>query len=47
MPIGEPGRVQELVKVTREQDGSIRQERLGHVRFVPLIGTEGWKDAGR
>jgi protein-L-isoaspartate(D-aspartate) O-methyltransferase len=43
MPIGDPGAVQELVKVTRQKDGTVRQEGLGQVRFVPLIGAEGWK----
>jgi protein-L-isoaspartate(D-aspartate) O-methyltransferase len=42
MPIGEPGWVQELVKVTKQEDGVLRQENLGAVRFVPLIGEEGW-----
>jgi protein-L-isoaspartate(D-aspartate) O-methyltransferase len=42
MPIGEPGGVQKLVKVTKEQDGTIQQSDLGAVRFVPLIGEEGW-----
>jgi protein-L-isoaspartate(D-aspartate) O-methyltransferase len=45
MPVGEPGWVQELVKVTKQQDGILKQESLGGVRFVPLIGEEGWKDA--
>jgi protein-L-isoaspartate(D-aspartate) O-methyltransferase len=45
MPIGSPGWVQELVKVTKQEDGVLRQENLGGVRFVPLIGEEGWKDA--
>ena len=44
MPIGSPGWVQELVKATRQEDGIIRQENLGGVRFVPLIGEEGWND---
>jgi protein-L-isoaspartate(D-aspartate) O-methyltransferase len=44
MPIGDPGWVQELVKVTKQEDGILRQENLGGVRFVPLIGEEGWKD---
>jgi protein-L-isoaspartate(D-aspartate) O-methyltransferase len=44
MPIGDPGWVQELVKVTKQDDGILRQENLGGVRFVPLIGEEGWKD---
>jgi protein-L-isoaspartate(D-aspartate) O-methyltransferase len=45
MPIGDPGWVQELIKVTKQQDGILKQENLGGVRFVPLIGEEGWKDA--
>ena len=44
MPVGDPGGVQELVKVTRRTDGSTVQENLGGVRFVPLIGEEGWSD---
>jgi protein-L-isoaspartate(D-aspartate) O-methyltransferase len=43
MPVGEPSGVQHLVKVTKRQDGKIDQEDLGAVRFVPLIGEEGWK----
>ena len=42
MPVGEPGWVQELIKVTKQEDGILRQENLGGVRFVPLIGEEGW-----
>lgn len=45
MPIGEPGWVQELVKVTKGPGGKLIRENLGGVRFVPLIGEEGWKDA--
>ena len=45
MPVGDPGWVQKLVKVTRRADGSLDQADLGEVRFVPLIGAEGWNDA--
>jgi protein-L-isoaspartate(D-aspartate) O-methyltransferase len=45
MPVGEPGWVQELVKVTKGPKGKLIHENLGAVRFVPLIGEEGWKDA--
>ena len=45
MPIGGAGWVQKLVKVTKAEDGSLQQSDLGGVRFVPLIGEEGWKDA--
>ena len=42
MPVGEPGWVQELVKVTKHGDGTLMQQKLGGVRFVPLIGEQGW-----
>lgn len=45
MPVGSPGWPQELVKVTKRADGSVERQNLGGVRFVPLIGEEGWKDA--
>ena len=45
MPVGGPGRVQTLVRVTNATDGSVEQSSLGDVRFVPLIGAEGWSDA--
>jgi protein-L-isoaspartate(D-aspartate) O-methyltransferase len=44
MPVGDPGWAQELVKVTKRPDGTTSQENLGGVRFVPLIGEEGWRD---
>ena len=44
MPVGSPRDVQHLVKVTRREDGSLQQSDLGGVRFVPLIGEEGWRD---
>jgi protein-L-isoaspartate(D-aspartate) O-methyltransferase len=45
MPIGEPASVQRLVRATRRKDGTLEQSDLGSVRFVPLIGKEGWNDA--
>jgi protein-L-isoaspartate(D-aspartate) O-methyltransferase len=45
MPIGEPGAVQVLVKVSRKDADSFVEENLGAVRFVPLIGAEGWGEA--
>lgn len=42
MPIGKPGWVQTLVKGMKCEDGSLQQSDLGAVRFVPLIGEEGW-----
>ncbi len=42
MPIGDPHAIQSLVKVTRHEDGSLEHEDLCGVRFVPLIGAEGF-----
>jgi len=46
MPVGEPDAVQRLVKVIRSDEDEYEQEELGSVRFVPLIGREGWKEEG-
>jgi protein-L-isoaspartate(D-aspartate) O-methyltransferase len=42
IPVGEGRGFQQLVRVTREIDGGLRREELGDVRFVPLIGAQGW-----
>jgi protein-L-isoaspartate(D-aspartate) O-methyltransferase len=44
MPVGEPDAIQKLVKVTKGPAGKLISEDLGAVRFVPLIGEEGWSD---
>jgi protein-L-isoaspartate(D-aspartate) O-methyltransferase len=46
MPLGEPDSVQTLIKVTRMSDHETKEEDLGPVRFVPLIGKEGWREGG-
>ncbi|MDH5621406.1 MAG: protein-L-isoaspartate(D-aspartate) O-methyltransferase [Gammaproteobacteria bacterium] len=43
IPIGRYRDVQELVRVTRLSATEYRQEDLADVRFVPLLGQEGWK----
>jgi len=45
MPVGDPGWVQQLTKVTKGPGGATVRENLGGVRFVPLIGAEGWGGA--
>ena len=42
MPIGDPGSIQVLVKGTKREDGALQLEDLGGVRFVPLIGENGF-----
>jgi len=37
MPVGTVHGIQELVKVTKREDGSLQYSALGSVRFVPLI----------
>ena len=44
MPVGDQGWAQKLVKVIKRPNGSTEREDLGGVRFVPLIGEEGWQD---
>jgi protein-L-isoaspartate(D-aspartate) O-methyltransferase len=44
IPIGSDPKIQELVRVIRLSADEYRQEDLADVRFVPLIGTEGWAD---
>ncbi|MDX2169167.1 MAG: protein-L-isoaspartate(D-aspartate) O-methyltransferase, partial [Deltaproteobacteria bacterium] len=41
IPIGPTPRTQELVRVRRTAAG-LQREELGGVRFVPLIGAQGW-----
>ena len=42
IPVGSSIRAQELVRVTRESETTFRTENIADVRFVPLIGEEGW-----
>lgn len=42
MPVGEQGGEQELLCVTRLDEDRFERRSLGAVRFVPLIGREGW-----
>ncbi len=42
IPVGKDQRTQELVRVTRLSDDTFKTEDIADVRFVPLIGKEGW-----
>ena len=44
--IGTTPRAQELVRVTRVSSTEFRREELADVRFVPLLGKEGWQTEG-
>ena len=43
IPVGTEVRAQELVRVTRVSQTEFRREDLADVRFVPLLGKEGWE----
>jgi len=43
IPVGTEVRAQELVRVTRVSESEFRREDLADVRFVPLLGKEGWE----
>jgi protein-L-isoaspartate(D-aspartate) O-methyltransferase len=42
IPVGGDQRFQELVRVTRVSENRFEVDELADVRFVPLIGEEGW-----
>lgn len=44
MPLGAPGEMQSLIRLSRQGEEEWVQEDLGPVRFVPLIGEEGWRE---
>ena len=48
IPVGADQRSQELIRVSRVEADEFEQEDLADVRFVPLIGKEGWesRDSG-
>ncbi len=45
VPVGEDVTAQELIRITRRENGQFDREDLADVRFVPLIGAEGWEAA--
>ncbi len=43
LPFG-PADHQQLVRITRRSADSFQEENLGDVRFVPLVGEQGWPE---
>jgi erythromycin esterase-like protein len=43
VPVGNDPRSQELIRITRVDDEEFEREDIADVRFVPLIGKEGWE----
>ncbi len=46
IPVGRDQRSQELIRVTRVSSDEYETEDIADVRFVPLIGEQGWRAAG-
>ena len=44
IPVGATLQTQQLLRVVRLSEREFREEALGDVRFVPLIGAAGWED---
>lgn len=44
IPVGPTRQLQKLVRITRTGEDLYDQENLLEVRFVPLVGTEGWEE---
>jgi erythromycin esterase-like protein/protein-L-isoaspartate O-methyltransferase len=44
IPVGETVGLQRLVRITRRGPDAYREEEIADVRFVPLIGAEGWRE---
>jgi protein-L-isoaspartate(D-aspartate) O-methyltransferase len=47
IPVGADRRLQELLRVTRVTEHEYKSEELADVRFVPLVGEEGWAAQGQ
>jgi protein-L-isoaspartate(D-aspartate) O-methyltransferase len=43
MPVGSEASSQQLQRIWRLSETSFRGEELCHVRFVPLVGAQGWR----
>ena len=43
IPVGQGRTLQELLRLRRLSETEYQREELGGVRFVPLVGAEGWK----
>src|SRR5258708_31111347 len=44
MPVGETPTLQRLIRLTRTGRETWHEEQIEEVRFVPLIGEQGWPE---
>lgn len=47
IPVGDSTNIQRLVRATRVSDNDWREDDLGSVAFVPLVGEQGWDGGPR
>lgn len=47
MPVGSDRGLQRLVRLTRRDSVTFEEAAFDLVRFVPLVGAQGWEDAAR
>lgn len=47
IPVGDDEHGQRLRRITRVDEDGFEQDDLGGVRFVPLVGRQGWTEDGR
>lgn len=47
IPVGRSPYAQELVRIRRTEEEVFHKENLGPVRFVPLVGDQGWEEEDR
>jgi protein-L-isoaspartate(D-aspartate) O-methyltransferase len=47
IPVGGEQRAQRLVEVVKVDKGKSKEKKLSYVRFVPLIGKQGWEKERR
>ncbi len=44
MPVG-PAGLQDLLRITKDEDGTVRSQSFGKVRFVEMKGRYGWDES--
>ena len=47
MPVGDGAGGQRLERISRTAADKYEQESMASVRFVPLVGAQGWRDPGK
>ncbi len=46
IPVGRSKRQQDLIRIERLSETEFKTDNLGAVAYVPLVGADGWTDAG-